>query len=224
MLKDISRDDLTELYRIVMNRYGMNGPEDEFDKIRNLQKGISDEDCYINVGNDGKSKLALDSSPTMSNRHKDWLCPGANALVLEAGGAKVSPVVGAGSSSKYPLTITSHRLCSSFHHIGTFENVIQACLKSLALLSYRLCLPSSLSPATQQHPTKLAFVVFEQTTQPSTIVILSLPCESFAMDYPMLHCNEQGALITYKFSNYQLSTDLSSLYPVAVFASESQVL
>ncbi|GJR91365.1 hypothetical protein Tco_0215376 [Tanacetum coccineum] len=29
MLKDISRDDLTELYRIVMNRYGMDGPEDE---------------------------------------------------------------------------------------------------------------------------------------------------------------------------------------------------
>ncbi|GKA16583.1 hypothetical protein Tco_0696330 [Tanacetum coccineum] len=26
MLKDISRDDLTELYRIVMNRYGMDGP------------------------------------------------------------------------------------------------------------------------------------------------------------------------------------------------------
>ncbi|GKB40865.1 hypothetical protein Tco_0885807, partial [Tanacetum coccineum] len=32
MLKSISRDDLTELYRIVMNRYGMNGPEDELEK------------------------------------------------------------------------------------------------------------------------------------------------------------------------------------------------
>ncbi|GJT63931.1 hypothetical protein Tco_1015411 [Tanacetum coccineum] len=32
MLKDITRDDLTELYRIVMNRYGMNGPEDELEK------------------------------------------------------------------------------------------------------------------------------------------------------------------------------------------------
>ncbi|GJV37919.1 putative ribonuclease H-like domain-containing protein [Tanacetum coccineum] len=29
MLQDITRDDLTELYRIVMNRYGVNGPEDE---------------------------------------------------------------------------------------------------------------------------------------------------------------------------------------------------
>ncbi|GJV19434.1 hypothetical protein Tco_1368454 [Tanacetum coccineum] len=29
---DITRDDLTELYRIVMNRYGMNGPEDELEK------------------------------------------------------------------------------------------------------------------------------------------------------------------------------------------------
>ncbi|GJZ34301.1 hypothetical protein Tco_0580118 [Tanacetum coccineum] len=33
MLKDISRDDLTELYRIVMNRYGMDGPEDELEKV-----------------------------------------------------------------------------------------------------------------------------------------------------------------------------------------------
>ncbi|GJU12936.1 EamA domain, WAT1-related protein [Tanacetum coccineum] len=33
MLKVISRDDLTELYRIVMNRYGMDGPEDELEKV-----------------------------------------------------------------------------------------------------------------------------------------------------------------------------------------------
>ncbi|GJZ11346.1 retrovirus-related pol polyprotein from transposon TNT 1-94 [Tanacetum coccineum] len=33
MLKDISRDDLTELYSIVMQRYGMNGPEDEYEKV-----------------------------------------------------------------------------------------------------------------------------------------------------------------------------------------------
>ncbi|GJT14031.1 copia protein [Tanacetum coccineum] len=36
MLKDITRDDLTELYRIVMNRYGMNGPEDELEKLEIL--------------------------------------------------------------------------------------------------------------------------------------------------------------------------------------------
>ncbi|GJS51012.1 hypothetical protein Tco_0624374, partial [Tanacetum coccineum] len=33
MLKDITRDDLTELYRIVMNRYGMSGPEDELERV-----------------------------------------------------------------------------------------------------------------------------------------------------------------------------------------------
>ncbi|GJS72313.1 hypothetical protein Tco_0705154 [Tanacetum coccineum] len=33
ILKDISRDDHTELYRIVMNRYGMDGPEDELEKV-----------------------------------------------------------------------------------------------------------------------------------------------------------------------------------------------
>ncbi|GJY88333.1 putative reverse transcriptase domain-containing protein [Tanacetum coccineum] len=72
MLKDITRDDLTELYRIVMNRYGMNGPEDELEKVlweylknmfeeplstdpiwsslamldKKLQGGKPDEDCY----------------------------------------------------------------------------------------------------------------------------------------------------------------------------------
>ncbi|GJY34704.1 putative ribonuclease H-like domain-containing protein [Tanacetum coccineum] len=33
MLKDISRDDLTKLYRIVMNRYGMNRPEDKLERV-----------------------------------------------------------------------------------------------------------------------------------------------------------------------------------------------
>ncbi|GJV19659.1 hypothetical protein Tco_1368679 [Tanacetum coccineum] len=33
MMKSISRDDITELYRIVMNRYGMNGPEDELERV-----------------------------------------------------------------------------------------------------------------------------------------------------------------------------------------------
>ncbi|GKB67927.1 hypothetical protein Tco_0929339, partial [Tanacetum coccineum] len=69
MLKDISRDDLAELYRIVMNRYGMDGPEDELEKVlweylknmfeeplstdpiwsvldKKLQGGKPDEDCY----------------------------------------------------------------------------------------------------------------------------------------------------------------------------------
>ncbi|GJZ99957.1 hypothetical protein Tco_0672508 [Tanacetum coccineum] len=44
MLKDISRDDLTELYRIVMNRYGMDGQRSREDK--KLQGGKPDEDCY----------------------------------------------------------------------------------------------------------------------------------------------------------------------------------
>ncbi|GKB48943.1 hypothetical protein Tco_0899696 [Tanacetum coccineum] len=33
MLKDISRDDLTELYRIVIKKHGMDEPEDEFEKV-----------------------------------------------------------------------------------------------------------------------------------------------------------------------------------------------
>ncbi|GJV00049.1 putative ribonuclease H-like domain-containing protein [Tanacetum coccineum] len=33
MLKDISKDDLTELYKIFMKKYGMIGPEDEYEKV-----------------------------------------------------------------------------------------------------------------------------------------------------------------------------------------------
>ncbi|GJR78294.1 putative ribonuclease H-like domain-containing protein [Tanacetum coccineum] len=33
MLKDITRDDITELFRIVMNRFGMNEPKDEHEKV-----------------------------------------------------------------------------------------------------------------------------------------------------------------------------------------------
>ncbi|GJS57580.1 hypothetical protein Tco_0652364 [Tanacetum coccineum] len=69
MLSDISRDDLTELYRIVMKKYGMDEPEDEFEKSadvymlierkyplsaevckamldKKLQGGKPDKDCY----------------------------------------------------------------------------------------------------------------------------------------------------------------------------------
>ncbi|GJU07751.1 hypothetical protein Tco_1124181 [Tanacetum coccineum] len=38
MLKSISRDDLTELYRIVMNRYGMDGPEIKCKGLTSLSK------------------------------------------------------------------------------------------------------------------------------------------------------------------------------------------
>ncbi|GKC51906.1 hypothetical protein Tco_1074651 [Tanacetum coccineum] len=50
MLTDISRDDLTELYRIVMRKHGMNGPEDEFENCKHVEqensRGKPDEDCY----------------------------------------------------------------------------------------------------------------------------------------------------------------------------------
>ncbi|GJU05953.1 putative ribonuclease H-like domain-containing protein [Tanacetum coccineum] len=57
-MKIYLRDDLTELYRIVMNRYGMDGPEDELEKYplsaevckamldKKLQGGKPDENCY----------------------------------------------------------------------------------------------------------------------------------------------------------------------------------
>ncbi|GJU71625.1 ribonuclease H-like domain-containing protein [Tanacetum coccineum] len=42
MLKDITRDDLTELYRIVMNRYGMNGTRNDHRRVHCLNLESSD--------------------------------------------------------------------------------------------------------------------------------------------------------------------------------------
>ncbi|GJS90913.1 hypothetical protein Tco_0773549 [Tanacetum coccineum] len=78
MLKDITRDDLTELYRIVMNRYGMNGPEDELEKVckamldKKLQGGKQDEDCY--------KLLKMMEKQAGIRKHKDWLVQEQTAL------------------------------------------------------------------------------------------------------------------------------------------------
>ncbi|GJY62127.1 putative ribonuclease H-like domain-containing protein [Tanacetum coccineum] len=95
MLKDISRDDLTELYRIVMNRYGMDGPEDELEKVfwkylknmfeeplstdpiwsaldKKLQGGKPDEDCY--------KMLKMMEKQAGIRKHKDWLVQEQTAL------------------------------------------------------------------------------------------------------------------------------------------------
>ncbi|GKA11456.1 hypothetical protein Tco_0691002 [Tanacetum coccineum] len=75
---DITRDDLTELYRIVMNRYGMNGPEDEFEKVckamldKKLQGGKPDEDCY--------KMLKMMEKQAGIRKHKDWLVQEQMAL------------------------------------------------------------------------------------------------------------------------------------------------
>ncbi|GKA52579.1 hypothetical protein Tco_0745894 [Tanacetum coccineum] len=50
MLKSISRDDLTELYRIVMNRYGMDGLEDGFASLKLRVNGcinVVEESTFI---------------------------------------------------------------------------------------------------------------------------------------------------------------------------------
>ncbi|GJT78900.1 hypothetical protein Tco_1045625 [Tanacetum coccineum] len=88
MLKDITRDDLTELYRIVMNRYGMVDQEDKLEKLFwkylkdmfeepffNISLSAEDvnlcwkliscwmerlnEDCYKHVENDGKARFGF---------------------------------------------------------------------------------------------------------------------------------------------------------------------
>ncbi|GJV66678.1 hypothetical protein Tco_1482187 [Tanacetum coccineum] len=63
MLKDISRDDLTELYRIVMNRYGMDGPEDILEnqdvlkelEVHSKDQVMGEEDSVENIADKFKS-------------------------------------------------------------------------------------------------------------------------------------------------------------------------
>ncbi|GJY94073.1 hypothetical protein Tco_0510434 [Tanacetum coccineum] len=95
MLKDITRDDLTELYRIVMNRYGMNGLRMSLEKSsdiymlterkypltaevckamldKKLQGGKPDEDCY--------KLLKMMEKQAGIRKHKDWLVQEQTAL------------------------------------------------------------------------------------------------------------------------------------------------
>ncbi|GJR02554.1 putative ribonuclease H-like domain-containing protein [Tanacetum coccineum] len=65
MLKDISRDDLTELYRIVMNRYGMDGPEDELEKSTLFELGVNG---YIYMLIERKYPLSAEICKTMLNK------------------------------------------------------------------------------------------------------------------------------------------------------------
>ncbi|GJX59523.1 hypothetical protein Tco_0290913 [Tanacetum coccineum] len=101
MLTDISRDDLIELYRIVMRKHGMNKLEDEFEKVlweylknmfeeplstdsiwslpvcksmldKKLQGGKPDEDCY--------KLLKMMEKQAGIRKHKDWLVQEQTAL------------------------------------------------------------------------------------------------------------------------------------------------
>ncbi|GJU33656.1 hypothetical protein Tco_1182010 [Tanacetum coccineum] len=101
MLTDISRDDLTELYRIVMRKHGINKPEDEFEKVlweylknmfeeplstdsiwslpvckamldKKLQGGKPDDDCY--------KLLKMMEKQAGIRKHKDWLVQEQTAL------------------------------------------------------------------------------------------------------------------------------------------------
>ncbi|GKA16870.1 hypothetical protein Tco_0696707 [Tanacetum coccineum] len=45
ILRDFTRDDLTELYRLMIEKYGANRPEEIYDRMK-LQGGTMDEVCY----------------------------------------------------------------------------------------------------------------------------------------------------------------------------------
>ncbi|GJU97994.1 hypothetical protein Tco_1327265 [Tanacetum coccineum] len=90
--EESATDDLTELYRIVMNRYGMDGPEGfelEEGNFGNLFKSLVHclnlESMDVYMLSERKYPLSaevLGSSEvfTMSNQHKNWLVQEQTAL------------------------------------------------------------------------------------------------------------------------------------------------
>ncbi|GKB03681.1 putative ribonuclease H-like domain-containing protein, partial [Tanacetum coccineum] len=74
MLKSISRDDLTELYRIVMNRYGMDGPEDELEKgfWNMFEEPLSTDPIWSEVGQQKIISLRDGLGLGLSQRNKAW--------------------------------------------------------------------------------------------------------------------------------------------------------
>ncbi|GKA46855.1 hypothetical protein Tco_0739738 [Tanacetum coccineum] len=77
LLNDLTRDDLKELYRLMMLKYGDNRPEEEFERVlwgdlKTMFDPPSTEDAVWNLTHQQKS--------TMSNKHKDWLVQEQTAL------------------------------------------------------------------------------------------------------------------------------------------------
>ncbi|GKC44300.1 hypothetical protein Tco_1062022, partial [Tanacetum coccineum] len=68
MLKDITRDDLTELYRIVMNRYGVNRLEFELEKVmKSVPTRVSTDCADMAVTITSAASLSLNVEPSPNN-------------------------------------------------------------------------------------------------------------------------------------------------------------
>ncbi|GKD52496.1 hypothetical protein Tco_1281472, partial [Tanacetum coccineum] len=102
LLNDLTRDDLKELYRLMMLKYGDNRPEEEFERLLNWRyfhscsvHCLTMEAAHIYMLTEVKyplpprvckamleKKLLGDrkDESTMSNRHKDWLVQEQTAL------------------------------------------------------------------------------------------------------------------------------------------------
>ncbi|GKF85423.1 hypothetical protein Tco_0253250, partial [Tanacetum coccineum] len=73
MLTDISRDDLTELYRIMIRKHGMNEPEDEFEKklweyLKNIVHCLNLESMDIYMLIEGKYPLYVEVCKAMLDK------------------------------------------------------------------------------------------------------------------------------------------------------------
>ncbi|GJV91634.1 hypothetical protein Tco_1539447 [Tanacetum coccineum] len=104
MLTDISKDDLTELYRIVMRKHGMNKPEDEFEKVlweylknmfeeplsidliwslpsqKSVQSNVRQETSRGKLDEDCYKLLKMMEKQAGIRKHMDWLVQEQMAL------------------------------------------------------------------------------------------------------------------------------------------------
>ncbi|GKA69320.1 putative ribonuclease H-like domain-containing protein [Tanacetum coccineum] len=88
LLNDLTRDDLKELYRLMMLKYGDNRPEEEFERVAHIymltevKYPLPPRVCKVMLEKkllgDRKDEIWIMS--TMSNRHKDWLVQEQTAL------------------------------------------------------------------------------------------------------------------------------------------------
>ncbi|GKF24524.1 hypothetical protein Tco_0076846, partial [Tanacetum coccineum] len=100
MLKDISRDDLTELYRLVLQRYGTNGPEDEY------YDGV-EKDC-LSVGFATTKQMVI-SSPCLTDIKNCIATPEQTAT-----GKEISNLLIADSLLK-PIRLSMHLVIAMKH-------------------------------------------------------------------------------------------------------------
>ncbi|GJT39138.1 putative ribonuclease H-like domain-containing protein [Tanacetum coccineum] len=151
MLKDITRDDLTELYRIVMNRYGMNGPEDKLEKstMSNRHKDWLVQE-QTTLGKDFSNPLMADNLPKIVwlSTHHIWIIQGPAGIVQTTKLRKIADIREGGEESVMSTQEYIRKVIEDVRGDDDFTQISQECKLEKVVAIIKSCTPNTLGDLT----------------------------------------------------------------------------